>query len=73
MGVGGRILNFNIFLEVGEISAFFILWWWWVGDGGAGYWPFEGIFGVTFKTDYFWGSIKILGILWGVGYCKNRG
>ena len=38
----------------------------------GGYRPLAGIFlGVTFKTDYFLGSIKFLGIFF--GYCKNQG
>ena len=33
--------------------------------GGGGDWSFAGYFkGVTFKTDYLLGSIKILSIFW---------
>ena len=37
---------------------------------GEGYWSFASIFWVIIKTHYFWGSIKILGILGGVGVVR---
>ena len=76
-GGGGGGVEFWILLFLGgwgkKCLFYFVVGGGWAGGGGAGYWPFEGIFGATFKTDYFWGSNKILGNLWGVGYCKNRG
>ena len=32
------------------------------GGGGGGIGHLQVLLGVTFKTDYFWGSLKILGI-----------
>ena len=46
-----RILNFTIFLGLGEKVVIFL-----------GYWSFADT-GVTFKTVYFLGSIKVLGTL----------
>ena len=34
----------------------------WRGGGGGGYWPFAAFWGVSFKTDFSFGSVKILGI-----------
>ena len=64
--MGLRIFKFYYFFFIFYFFFFLFLG---VGAGGNGCFVFaicRNILGVTFKPDYFWGPVKILGIFWGI-------